>query len=161
MGNYATTTSISQILPGYLKSNTTTSDPDGTAIFSRFIDDAEAEINSALANRYSLPFSPVPPLLRSLSGHIAAYYAIRGGFSTEGRSKNEYLSEYNHSMKVIQDLLEGKRKLTYTDGSLVPVNTSNRFMSSTENYTPIFGRDDPRKWERDQDEIDDTSDSRA
>ena len=160
MGTYATTTSMAEALPGYLKGNTTTTDIAGTNKLSRHIDDAEAEINSAIASRYAMPFATVPPLLRSLARHLAIYYAIRDGFTVDGLQRNAYLDDYKHSMEVIDHLREGQRKLTLTDGSLVPVNTSGRILSSTEGYTPIFGRDDPTKWVRDQDEIDDTADAR-
>lgn len=161
MGSYATTTSISEILPGFLASNTTTSDAFGTSFFSRKITDAEAKINSALANRYSLPFSTVPPLCRSLAGDIAAYYAIRSGFTSDGLQRNAYLDDYKEAMETLKAIGEGKMALTYTDGSIVPVNASGRILSSTEGYSPIFALDDPDEWKRDQDEIDDQEDARA
>lgn len=161
MGTYATTTSISEALPGYLASNTTTMDAAGTNKYSRHIDDAEAEINSVLASRYSLPFTTVPPLCRSLALHMANYYAIRDGFTVEGLSRNQYLDDYKHSMDILNDLRDGKRKLTATNGSLISVNTSGRIISSTLNYTPIFGRDEQSKWTRDDDEVTDQENARA
>lgn len=161
MGTYATTTSIGEILPGFLKGNTTTMDDPGTKIFSRLIDDAEAEINGVLANKYSMPFTTVPPLLRALAGHMAAGMAIRNGFSVDSIRRNQYLDDYKRSFEILDKLGKGEMKLTLTDGSLAPVNSTGRFLSNTENYTPIFGLDDPDKWERDQDEIDDQEDARA
>jgi len=160
MGNYATTTSISEILPGFLKGNTTTTDAFGTSVMARRFNDAEAEINGVIAARYSLPFTTVPPLVRSLTAKLAAGYAIRDGFAVEGLRRNQYLDDFKEAKDTLKMLVTGDMKLTYTDGSLVPVNTSSRFKSSAENYTPIFGRDEPKKWTRDQDEIDDTSNAR-
>lgn len=160
MGSYQTTTAISKILPGFLAGNSTTTDEFGTAFFSQKLDDAEARINGVIASRYSLPLSPVPPLLRTLAGDIAAYYAVRSGFTVDGLQRNQYLDDFKEAIQTLALIREGKMSLTYTDGSLVPVNTSGRFMSNTEGYTPVFQRDDPKNWDRDQDEIDDTENSR-
>jgi phage gp36-like protein len=161
MGSYATTTSIGEILPGFLKGNTTTMDNPGALIFSRYINDAEAEINAAVAGKYSMPFATVPPLLRSLAGNLAAGYAIRNGFSVDSLRRNQYLDDYKRSFELLEKLASGDMKLTMTDGSLAPVNATGRFLSSTENYTPIFGLDDPDQWTRDEDEINDQEDARA
>jgi phage gp36-like protein len=103
----------------------------------------------------------VPPLLRSLAGNIAAGYAIRNGFSVDSIRRNQYLDDYKHSFELLAKLGSGELKLTLTDGSLAPVNSTGRFLSNTENYTPIFGLDDPSQWDRDEDEIDDQEDARA
>jgi phage gp36-like protein len=39
------------------------------------IQDAQAEIDSRLARKYTVPFNPVPPLVASLAQDIAAYLA--------------------------------------------------------------------------------------
>lgn len=154
MGLYATTTSISLILPGFLKSNTTSADTEGTAIFSAHIDRAEAKINAAVSSRYSLPFSPIPPLLRSLAEDVASFYAIRGSLTQDGKQKNQYMQDFKDANEALKQILEGALKLTYTDGSLVPPLSTARFLSSHENYTPVFGLDDADQWKRDDDEVD-------
>lgn len=161
MGFYQTTTALSELLPGYLAGNTSTSDTAGVSAFSRYIDDAEAEVNSAIAIRYEMPFSTVPPLLRTLAGHIACYIAIRNGFSAEGLHRNQYLDDYKDAKAILKELMDGARRLTYTDGSLVPVNTTGRIKSSSETYTPIFGLDEPTSWDRDPDEVEDQADARG
>lgn len=46
MGEYATTTSISELAPQLLSGNTSTSDAPGVAMFSRHIDRAEGVVKS-------------------------------------------------------------------------------------------------------------------
>ena len=161
MGLYATTTSLSELLPHWLVSNTTTSDAAGSNIFSRHIDRAEAEINACVANRYSLPFTStaIPPYLRSLAEDGAAYYTIRGSTVQDLQVRNEMLAPYEIYFERLKDLKDGKIKLTLTDGSIIPVRTG-RFLSSTEGYTQIFGLDDATLWKRDSDEIDDQDSAR-
>lgn len=161
MGSYATTTSISTLIPGFLRGNTTTSDTAGVAIFSAHVDRAEGLVNSYVAARYALPLSPVPPLLRTLTEDIACYYAFRGALSQDGQRKNTYIEEYKQALSVLDDLKKGDVRLAYTDGSLVPVASSSRFLSSSEGYTPVFGKDDPEQWGVDSDESDDLEDARA
>lgn len=160
MGLYVTTTSISVILPGYLKGNTTTSDVEGTAVFSEKIDDAEALINSHVSRLYSLPFSPVPPVLRMLTKKIACYFTFQ---DTAYRSKNEnpYFAEYKTALKMIESIGEGKIALADTSGTIVPRQSATRILSNTKNYTPIFGLDDAEKWDRDAGEVEDQSNARS
>lgn len=163
MGLYATTTSISDILPGFLKSNTSTSDTAGVAIFTKQFQNAEAKINAVIASRYDISgftSGSIPPLLTKLTEDIAVYRVIRStGYAVD--DKNEYLDDYNQANDTLQQLINGEINLTYTDGSSVAVSSSNRFLSSTKEYTPVTGLDDQTKWKRDSDEVDDQSDARS
>lgn len=164
MGTYATTTSISELIPQFLSGNTTTSDTAGTNIFSRHIDRAEGVVNSYVATRYSLPFNTttsIPPLLRTLSEDMACYFAIRGAYTQDGQNTNQYFPEYRKAMETLEAIKNGQIQLAYTDGSLVSPVSSSRFLSSTENYTPIIGLDDPELWKRDNDEIDAQNSARS
>ena len=160
MGNYITSTSINVILPGFLKGDTTTGDTAGVAIFSDKIDDAEALVNSYLGRRYALPFTVVPPLVRTLTKALACYNVVRDtGY--RGSKKNEYLEEWEKATKTLEAINKGDLTLSLTDGSILTKKSASRISSNTETYTPIFGLDDPKAWKRDDDEIDDTDNSRA
>lgn len=161
MGSYATTSSLSELIPNFLSGNTTTSDVGGTSLFSRHIDRAESVVNTYITARYSLPISPVPPVLRTLSEDLACYFAVRSAYTQDGQNTNQYYPEYKEAIKTLQALQKGEIKLSYTDGSTVPVATSNRYISSTENYTPVFGADDPENWKVDTDQVDDQAAARA
>lgn len=163
MGLYATTTSIPDILPGFLKSNTSTSDTAGVAIFTKQFQNAESKINAVIASRYNISgftSGSIPPLLTKLAEDIAVYRVIR---STNYRvdDRNEYLDDYNAANDTLEQLIKGEINLTYTDGSTVAVLSSNRFLSNTENYTPVTGLDTQTSWKRDSDEIDDQSNARS
>jgi len=163
MGKYATTTSISQLLPGFLKGNTTTSDTEGTNIFSKHIERAEAKIDSVIASKYDITgftSGSIPPLLTKLTEDIAVYNVIRAT-SYRVDDKNEYLDDYAKANESLEKIIKGEINLTYTDGSVVTPISSNRFLSDKSNYTPIFGLDDPQDWKRDDDEIDDQEDARS
>lgn len=161
MGLYATTTSISLILPGFLRDNTTTTDAEGTRQFSKHIDRAEGVVNGYVGQRYSLPFSTVPPLIRAITEDIAVYYAIRGALNQDGKVKNVYLDDYKLAMTTLEKISEGDLALFDTAGSALAELSEHQFLSSTEGYDPIFGNDDPPSWQRDADEIADTEARRS
>lgn len=159
MGTYATTTSFPQLLPYILQGNST-SDSVGVAIIAAHITRAEGVVNSYIANRYSLPFATVPPVIRSISEDLASYYTIRASYVQDGQRKNEYLPAYESAMEMLKEIRDGKMPLALTDGSILVSNTSGRYKSSTENYTPIFNLDNESAWEADPDQIEDITSER-
>jgi len=160
LGLYATTTSLSELIPNYLSENTTTSDAAGAAIFSRHIDRAESMVNSYVSNKYSLPFVVVPPLIRTLTEDIACYYLIRSAYTQEGQNKNLYYPDYKTAMSILESIRDNKTSLALTDGSLLAADSTTQYLSSTENYTPITGLDDQINWDRDLNEINDQTSAR-
>ena len=164
MGVYVTTTSIFVMLPGFLKPGigTVTSDTTGVDIFSRQIDNAEAKVNAVVSIKYNITtFSStaIPPLLRKLTEDISIYNVIsKTGYRANDR--NEYMDDYKAANDTLQQLIEGKIGLTYTDGSSVAILSSKRFLSDKTGFSPIFGLDNQKNWKRDEDEIDDQSNAR-
>jgi len=164
MGRYATTTAIADILPFFLASNTTTSDARGTSVFSKAITQAEAKVNSAVTARYdasSWTSGAIPPLILALSEELACYYAIRAAYTQDGQSRNDYLDDFKSALDTLKKLEEGDIKLTYTDGSLVPTRSGNRFLSTSENYSPVFGLDTATAWKVDPDQVNDLGNART
>lgn len=159
MGLYATTTSISELLPNYLKSNTTTSDTYGTAVFSRHIDRAEGVVNSFLAARYALPFTTVPPIVRTLSEDLASWFAARGAYAQDSQLRQEYLDRFDDAVDMLREIRDGKLKVALTNGSLVSPQSTSRFLTSTD-YSHVFNLDEPESWGVDADQIDDMENAR-
>lgn len=160
MGLYATTTSIALLLPNFLRDNTTTTDAEGQSIFSLHIDRAESLVNAKVAQRYSLPFSTVPPLIRTITQDIATYMAIRGTLNQDGKVKNVYLEDYEKAMSLLDEVVSGAITLVDTQGTALATLGEQRFQSSTIDRSPIFGLDEAQNWQRDADEIAETEASR-
>lgn len=166
MGSYATTTSISELLPQYLAGNTTTSDTAGTNIFSRHVDRAEGIVTTYIASRYdpsafvvSTTTTNVPPIVRALSEDLASWWSIRGTILQGTPLGQEREAAYKRAWEVLDELKKGEINLTYTTGSSVPARAA-RFRSSTDGYSHIFHLDDPRNWKVDRDQVDDIADTR-
>lgn len=160
MGIYATTTTLALLLPNFLRDNTTTTDREGTSIFGLHIDRAESLVNARVAQRYGLPFAVVPPLIRTVTQDIATWMAIRGTLNQDGKVKNVYLDSYEKAMEILEEIVDGSITLVDTNGSVLDSIAEDRFVSSTENRSPIFGLDDAVNWQRDADEIEETQASR-
>ena len=154
MGTYATTTSISELLPNFLRGNTTTSDTAGVNLFSRHIDRAEGVVNSHIRARYSLPFTTIPPIIRTLSEDISCWYAARAAYAQDSQLRQEYLDAFQGAMETLKEIREGDLKLAITDGTAVAPLSSNRMLVNTEGYQSTFDMDDPKSWEIDPDYID-------
>lgn len=160
MGSYATTTSIPNLLPQFLKGNSTGSDAVGASAFSAHIDRAEGLVNSKLTSRYALPFTTVPPLVRSMAEDIACYYALRAAIAQDGQVDNKQIERFKEALTTLDEVAKGDTALTLTDGSLAPSNVNNRILSSTLTYAPTFNLDEPKAWAVDEDRLSDIQDAR-
>lgn len=154
MGAYVTTTSISILLPNYLKGNTTTSDTAGTAAFGYHATRAEGVVNSYLTQLYSLPFASVPQIIKTIAEDLTCYFAIRAAQTPDGQSKNPFYESYKTGIETLEKVRDGVVKLTDDSGNVIAVKATNRFLSSTDGYTPIFNLDDPKNWSLDKDQED-------
>lgn len=160
MGLYATTTSIPQIYPGFLSGSTVTSDTAGVDSFSKAIDRAESIVNAYVVARYDLPMSVVPPLLRTLAEDMACYYVTRAAYTQDGQNRNQYLNDWKLAKETLEEIKDGKVKLTLTDGSLVPGISSSRMLSTTRDFSPVFNLDDPQNWKPDSGKLDEINSGR-
>ncbi len=78
--------------------------PDA-AVIAAALADADALIEGYLAQRYALPVSPVPTLLRRIAADVAR-------FLLHGKSAGEKVREaYDDALSVLRDLSSGKAAL--------------------------------------------------
>lgn len=167
MGRYATTTSISLLLPNWLVSNTTSSDTYGTSVWSISADQAEAEVNAAIVARYdpsswtSTGSPAIPPMVIKLTQDLACLYAVRAAMTQDSQIKNPNLDSWERAHDTLKQIQDGIMKLAYTDGSLVPTRSSSRIVSSHAGYAHIFALDNEKNWGVDSDQLDDISTERS
>lgn len=162
MGLYATTTSLALLIPNAMSGNTTSSDSEAVATFSKHIDRAEAEINGVVAERYSLPFSVVPPAVRAWSEDLACFYFLRAAIAQDGRVGDSSAGMFKDAYERLRDARDkGFRDiLTLTDGSVLSPITAGRFKSTTEGEGPVFDLDTSTSWNVDEVRLDRAADER-
>jgi len=75
------------------------------SVVSRAIADADAEIDSYCGTRYTLPFSPVPVMIRKLSVDIAIYnlYTRRSTL----KMPEERQKRYDNAVRFLRDVAKG------------------------------------------------------
>lgn len=140
---YTGVADIVAILPGLASPNTAT-----TAIITAHIQRADALIDGKCARRYEVPFAATststPPLIKSLSEDITAFYSYRSLFTRDNVNRLEYLDDfYASAMATLQEIQDGKLDLVDTSGNVISETSSDaRVYSTTENFTPIFDVDD-------------------
>jgi len=159
MGIYATTTSFTSLIPNILASNST-ADSAGVDALSAHITRAESIVNSYVSARYSLPFTTVPPIVRTLSEDIASFFHIRGVSVQDGQRDNPWYLSYKLALEMLQDIKDGKVQMSLTDGSALSPASTSRFISNTESYAQTFNLDSPESWELDSTRADDIEDGR-
>ena len=153
-------------MPFFLTGNTTASDTAGGDIWSGAADRAEGYINSTITNKYdpsswtSTGTPAIPPLIRKINEDLACLYTMRSAVTQDSQVKNANLDDWAKAEQVLFDIRDGKIKLAYTDGSLVPTRSTSRFLSSSSNYNRIFELDNEQNWDVGDNKLDDVSDDR-
>lgn len=99
---------------------------------AKAIADADAEIDGYAGERYSLPFSPAPLIVRKLSVDISIYnlYARRQGAPDERRQR------YDNSVKLLKEIAAGRVTLGAT-----PPAEANSDAPDITSQTRVFSRD--------------------
>jgi phage gp36-like protein len=100
-----------------------------------FINDAEDEVDARLANRYTVPFTPVPGVIAGLCIDLT-YYKMKIG--TKGV---EPLKKYIDQR--FTDLNDGTMTLTLSGTAL---GSSDRAWSTTQDFPSSFGVDPAERW---------------
>lgn len=103
------------------------------SVVARAIADADAEIDSYAAARYTVPFSPPPAMVRKVSVEIAVYnlYARRRGAPPSRKER------YDNALRFLKSVADG----TVTLGADDPLPPSQGQAPQVESATRLFTRD--------------------
>ncbi|MCP4648848.1 MAG: DUF1320 domain-containing protein [PVC group bacterium] len=162
--SYCTLTEISTQFPSFPQGD----DDIGYSLFhgtcTQNIKRAKGVIDSYCVERYSLPFSPVPPVIRAVAQDIVTYYTFRSFHSGDNQNRSEYLEELNEkAFEILENIRDGKQGLVDTSGSVVPERTTeatDKILCNNKDYQPFFDVDDSKKWKFDDDLKESVNDSR-
>lgn len=162
MGTYATTTALATVMVGV------TFDTATTALASKMIDRAEAEVNKYLSRRFDLTSAyfqtatSIPPLVRSLTEQIAegmAWKSMSRGAEESLERGDALIKSALENLVLIQSF---KSDLVNTAGSVIPDfgNTAMRVKSNTAGYVSTFAEDSELAWRVDPNKLDDLANER-
>jgi phage gp36-like protein len=100
-----------------------------TSAVARAIADADAEIDSYCGGRYTLPFSPVPVMIRKLSVDIALYNLhTRRSFA---KAPEERQKRYENAVRFLRDVSKG----------LISLGADEPARADTSNSVEMTGND--------------------
>jgi phage gp36-like protein len=149
--SYCSITAIYSNLPNIPNTATANGYFRSKNIIDTHIRRADGVIDGKCARRYSLPFNPVPPMVRSIAEDIVSWYTMRSLYSADGQNKNEHLAEFkDEAITMLNMIMNGDIDLVDTSGSAVPTNSTeveDRISSNTQDYQPLFDIDDPTNWD--------------
>ena len=95
---------------------------------------AESEINTALASKYSVPFSPVPEIIHTLTVQLAAGLLLQNAYRGTDRGKDKLKA----ARDLIKALQTGDQTITDENGSAI---------TSGEGISSWPGEEQPRAFE--------------
>lgn len=130
MGRYIDWEDVANAYPDWPKT------AGANTIGNLWIPRAEDEVDGRLAPIYSVPFSPVPGIVRDLCIDMA-YFKLAFA-SDKGKALGDLLE------KRFEAILEGKIMITTSAGRL---DTGERTWSTHQDYPTQFGVDNPLNWQ--------------
>lgn len=165
---YATATTLLIYLPGLPSSSTAEGYTSTLEIMSNTVIRATDITNGYVISRYDVSSfntaGSVPPLLKTITEDIAAYYTMRSLYSGDNQNLNEWIEKYQESMELLQKIRESDMDLFDTAGNLIPdreTGSNTRLVdSNTRAYNPTFGEDSSTSWNVDENKLDALGDTR-
>lgn len=130
MGRYINWNDVANSYPDWAKA------ASANSVGNLWIPRAEDEVDARLAPKYSVPFTPVPGLVRDLAIDLAYYKLVFA--SDKGKALWDSLKER------FESILDGSMLLTTSAGAL---GTGERAWSTHQNYPTHFGVDNDVNWE--------------
>ncbi|TCS69766.1 phage gp36-like protein [Sulfuritortus calidifontis] len=104
-----------------------------TAIVSRALDDAEAEIDGYLAARYRLPLPTTPALLARIACDIARYRLW------EDRASDEVRQRYEDARRLLENISSGRASLGLPAGLPPESQPALSLAAAKSGPAPVFG----------------------
>lgn len=120
---------------------------------------ADNLINARISNRYSVPFTTVPPIVETLSIEISAYFVMTTLFTNDSQNKNEWVEVFKASIETLKNISDGKIEIIDSDGNAVTSRVQS-IKSTMQGHTPVFDLDSSENWAVDSDLQDEISDAR-
>jgi phage gp36-like protein len=161
---YCSITAIYDMLPKLPDTNTSAGYTQCAATIDTHIRRTDGLINGKCARRYSVPFDPVPPFIRTIAEDITCYYTMRSFYSQDAQNRNEWATEHkDNALEFLDEIMSGDIDLVDTSGSAVPVQEDeiiDQVSSNTQDYQPYFDIDSDMEWKFDEDLEDEISANR-
>jgi phage gp36-like protein len=121
--SYSTLDDIKKLIPADILIQLTDDENTGAVVASRIdeaVAQADAEVNAYCATKFTVPFAPVPVVIRKLSVDLAIYnlYSRRVEIVPETRSER-----YKNAVRTLEGIAKGTVALDVAPMADPPANT--------------------------------------
>ncbi len=116
-----------------------------------FIERTDDYIDARLYQLHSVPFTSTPPIIKTISSHLSAYYALRTLYVQSRTTDNDaWMTSFkNYAMELLDDIVNGKIILLDSSGNKISRKSNRGIKSSTEDFEPTFTEGEPTNWQTD------------
>ena len=116
-----------------------------------FIERADDYIDARLHKLYYVPFTTTPPILKTISSHLASYYILKMLYVQARENDNDsWMTSFkDYAYGVLKDIEDGTILLLDSSGNRITRRNIRGIMSSTEEYDPTFDEGAPNMWQTD------------
>jgi phage gp36-like protein len=121
-----------------------------------FIQQADSIVNGKIGKQYTVPVSPTPPLLETLSTDLAMYRLLALRFFTQKQMNDSvWPDRFKETMALLDQIADGELALVNSAGTIVDAPEGDAaFQTNNLNYNHTFTEDiQERSWV-DADKID-------
>ena len=105
------------------------------------IADADAEIDGYVAARYSVPLSPVPPIIKKYSKTIAMYNLHSRRASRLGGIADAVKADYENAIDFLKNVAKGLVKLGVDPPPVAPQTGGSKFEANPDVDNRDFTKD--------------------
>lgn len=124
-----------------------------------FIRTAENEISARLSARYTLPFTAIPPVIKSVSQEKSFIKILDRFFTAETRSKNDWRDVRANDCKALLDsIVDGDVPLLNSSMAVISQRSDLGIQSNTSGYEPTMNELPQTLQQVDSDKLEDTFD---
>lgn len=116
-----------------------------------FIERADDYIDARLHKLYYVPFTTTPPILKTISSHLASYYVLKMLYVQARTADNDaWMTSFKeHAYGLLEDIESGIILLIDSNGARITRRNTRGIMSSTQEYDPTFDEGAPSLWQTD------------
>lgn len=151
MPDYGTVAGVIELYPRIGSVTSITS-----AIIASYVGRAEGRMNGQLANRYTIPVSGSPPVLKDIAETWATGLILRRFFTQEKENTSEWVQSWIDDAKdTLEPFAMGSASLVASNGTrLVADLAAQGPWSSTSQYKPTFDVREMIRQRTDPDRVD-------
>lgn len=101
---------------------------------------SQALVNAKLAQVYTVPFNPAPPLIQMITCHITCWYLLAGSTILAASLKDSpWPKTYKDAFDVLDKVANQEISLVTSSGTIIDARTDQvQLISNNSGYTPTF-----------------------